>query len=313
MPVIYIDVLLALNLFIDFLLLSAVARILRLPQKRIRLVFGALTGSICSCLVLLPDLPAPLPFLIKISSACLIVRIAFSWRTAILFIKQLAAFLVASALFAGIAFAVYFFAAPTGLYVVNGVVYYDVSALTLTLLTVLSYFALIIYDKLTHKRIAHGHEYRLKVTTGKDEIDLRALYDTGHHATDAFSGNPVVVVGLKAIEQHLPDDLLNAIRSVLDNCNSIQKKEVEYTDKLPVAAVGLKLRLIPFHTVNGTGLLPAFKPAKIEISTAQGISADATGAYVAVCKVLGRGDYDAIIGPDMLNLFERSKKSCVMQ
>ncbi len=310
MPVIYIDVLLALNLFIDFLLLSAVTRILRLPQKRIRLVLGALTGSICSCLVFLPELPAPLSFLIKIASACLIVRIAFSWRTAILYIKQLAAFLVASALFAGIAFAMYFFAAPDGLYVVNGVVYYDVSALTLTLLTVLSYFALTIYDRLTHKRIPHGHEYRLKILTEKGEIDLRALYDTGHHATDVFTGKPVIVISLSAIEQHLPDTLLNAVRPVLDNYR-MSKKDMDSNDMLPAASPGLNLRLIPFHTVNGTGLLPAFKPAKIEISTSQGILADATGTYVAVCKVLGRGDYDAIIGPDMLNLFERSKKTCV--
>lgn len=36
MPVIYIDVLLALNLWIDFILLLATARILRLPRRRWR-------------------------------------------------------------------------------------------------------------------------------------------------------------------------------------------------------------------------------------------------------------------------------------
>ena len=44
MPVIYIDVLLALNLWIDFILLLATARILRLPRRRWRMVLGALLG-----------------------------------------------------------------------------------------------------------------------------------------------------------------------------------------------------------------------------------------------------------------------------
>ena len=38
MPVIYLDVLVVLNWFIDFLLLSSTSRILRLPFKRWRLV-----------------------------------------------------------------------------------------------------------------------------------------------------------------------------------------------------------------------------------------------------------------------------------
>ena len=55
MPVIYIDVLLALNLWIDFILLLATARILRLPRRRWRMVLGALLGAATSCLIFLPD------------------------------------------------------------------------------------------------------------------------------------------------------------------------------------------------------------------------------------------------------------------
>ena len=51
MPVIYLDVLVVLNWFIDFLLLSSTSRILRLPFKRWRLVLGALLGGISSCLI----------------------------------------------------------------------------------------------------------------------------------------------------------------------------------------------------------------------------------------------------------------------
>lgn len=59
-----------------------------------------------------------------------------------------------SALFGGVAYALWFFAAPAGFYVVGGVVYYDVSPLMLTALTVVSYAAVSVWDRLTRKERA---------------------------------------------------------------------------------------------------------------------------------------------------------------
>lgn len=308
MPIIYIDVLLALNLFIDFLLLSSVTRILRIPKRRIRLVLGALVGSICSCLIFLPDMPALLFLLIKLISAGLIIRIAFAWHSTMLYIKQLAAFIVSSSLFAGLASAIYFFTAPKGLYVVNGIVYYDVSPLTLTALTIISYFVLSIYDRITHREMAPGHQYSVTITTEKGTVRLNALYDTGHHAIDVFSGSPVIVTRLGTIEPYLTDDLICSIESVLSY--TCRNNTPAFGDIKSDSAVGVKLRLVPFRTVKGTGLLPAFSPQKITLNTPAGLSTDITGVYVAVCRVLGRGEYDAIIGPDLLNLLEGRKKPC---
>lgn len=67
MPVIYLDVLVVLNWFIDFLLLSSTSRILRLPFKRWRLVLGALLGGISSCLIFLPAMPFYLSMLVKLA------------------------------------------------------------------------------------------------------------------------------------------------------------------------------------------------------------------------------------------------------
>jgi stage II sporulation protein GA (sporulation sigma-E factor processing peptidase) len=307
MPVIYIDVLLALNLFIDFLLLSAVSRILRLPPKRIRLVLGAVAGSGCSCLLFLPALSPPASLIIKTICACAIVRIAFVWRGFMLYIKQLAAFLVASALFAGIAFAIWFFAAPEGFYVINGVVYYNVSPLMLTALTVVSYLAISLYDRLTHKRMALGQEYRLIIDCGGGPVGLRTLYDTGHHVTDVFSGSPVAVVRYGAVEACLPENLRKSVCFALDGLNAVRPGWKEQASI--AAAVGSRLRLIPVKTVGGTSLLPAFAPPHMELVSNRG-NADVTGAYIAVCKVLGRGEYDAIIGTDLVNLLERSGSSC---
>ncbi|HCA29192.1 MAG TPA: hypothetical protein DEP23_06345 [Ruminococcaceae bacterium] len=314
MPVIYIDILIALNLFIDFLLLSAVSRILRLPPKRFRLVLGAIAGSACSCMLFLPALPVPISFLLKAVCACIIIRIAFIWRSFILYIKQLAVFLVCSALFGGIAFAIWFFAAPAGFYVINGVVYYNVSPLMLTALTVISYFAISIYDRLTHKRLSLGQEYRLILDCGNGTVSLRTLYDTGHHVTEIFSGSPVAVVRFGAIESYLSEELHKSISNTLDNNDSYQGTDtsegVEGSHGGVAAAVRSRLRMIPLHTVSGTGLLPAFVPTHMDLVSSQDANTDITGAYVAICRILGRGEYDAIIGTDLVNLLERSRSSC---
>lgn len=309
MPVIYIDVLLALNLFIDFLLLSAVARILRLPPKRLRLVLGGIVGSACSCLMFLPTLPAPFSIIIKLAAACLIVRISFVWRNLILYIKELVAFLIISAMFAGIAFAIWFFAAPSGFYVINGVVYYNISPLALTALTVVSYLAISLYDHFTHKRIALGQDYRLLIDCGKGTAGLRTLYDTGHHVTDVFSGSSVAVVRYGAIETFLPEDLREAISLSLEQNNSSKYSEDE-NNTATATAVRTHLRMIPLHTVSGTGLLPAFSPLHINLVSSKGANADITGTYIAVCRILGRGEYDAIVGTDLVNLLERSGSFC---
>ncbi|HHV50790.1 MAG TPA: sigma-E processing peptidase SpoIIGA [Clostridiales bacterium] len=307
MPVIYLDVLLALNLFIDFLLLSAVVRILRLPCKRFRLVLGAVAGSIFSAALFLPPLPAAVSMLIKIASACVIVKIAFKWQSPILYIKQVAVFLISSALFGGLAFAIWFFAAPSGFYVVNGVVYYNVSPLMLTVLTVASYLIISLYDRLTHKRMALGQEYTLTIDCGCGPLELRALYDTGHHVTDVFSGKPVAVVRFGAIERNLPENLRESVLPLLDFGKASQKGENYAT------AAGTRLRMIPLKTVSGTGLLPAFCPAQMVLSSSSGKSADITGCFIAVCQILGRGEYDAIIGTDMITLLEGSSIKCSRQ
>ena len=59
-----------------------------------------------------------------------------------------------------------------------------------------------------------------------------------------------------------------------------------------------------FRSVGGDGLLPAFRPEHLTVVAENGANRDATGAYVAVCEELGRGDYDALVGTDIAGLFD---------
>ena len=303
MPVIYLDVLLALNLFIDFLLLSVTGRVLRLPSRRGRLVLGAAVGAASCCLVLFPELPGPLSLLLKLAAAALIVRLAFRWQSGKVYIKQLVVFLVASAVFAGLAFALWYFAAPDGFYVLDGVVYYNVSPLLLVALTVVSYLIMRLYDRFTRKNAPLGRDFRLTLDGGGGETTPRAPYDTGHHVTDVFSGAPVAIVRYDALESCLSEELKEALTGAM------RTDSFSPTGGNTATAVKSRLRMIPLHTVSGTGLLPAFQPVRAQIGTV-GNTVDASGIYVAVCEALGRGEYDAIVGADIVSLLETEKNAC---
>lgn len=296
---IYIDVLLALNLWIDFLLLLATARILRLPRRRWRMVVGALIGAASSCLIFLPALPALASAALKLAAACLVLLAAFPWRGATLYIKEVAVFFVISTIFAGMAGALYVFAAPQGFYVVGGVVYYDVPPLALVILTVASYGALCLFDRFTRKKAPLGKDYRLLVDCGGKTAAVRALYDSGNTLTEPFSGSPVVVVRRAALEGILPQDLAGALADP-----AVLEPEPPQGG---AAAVGLRVnrrvRLVPFRSVGGDGLLPAFQPDRLTVAAESGAYRDITGAYIAICETLGRGEYDALLGSDIASLF----------
>lgn len=295
MPVIYLDVLLALNWFIDYLLLSVTARILRNPVRRWRIVVGALLGAASACLIFLPRMPTLLSLMIKLAAASLIVLTAFSWLGIKAYLKQLLVFFVSSAAFAGIATAVWFFAAPAGFVVANGVVYYDVPPLLLVGLTVLSYLCIRLYDRFIRKKAPMDREFTLALDCGGGEVRIRALYDTGLHLVEPFSGSPVAVVRYASIAHALPPALKEALAQI-----GIDRSPERIGEMGGAAlAVQSRLRLIPFQTVGGDGLLPAFQAKKAEISAPDGRRKEIAGVYIAVCPALGRGEYEALLGSDI--------------
>ena len=78
MRTIYVDVLLGLNLFINYFLLLAVSKFLSWEGKRKRFFLAALIGALYSLTILLPELPDILSLIFKLLIAGVLIRIAFS-------------------------------------------------------------------------------------------------------------------------------------------------------------------------------------------------------------------------------------------
>ncbi len=274
MPVIYIDVLLCINLIIDFLLLCAVARVLSRPTRRRRLIGGAVVGALSSLTILLPVLPLVPTLLIRLTAAAMMVLAAFRFVNVRLFFKTTFALFIVSAIFAGICFALWWLIAPAGLFVQGGVVYYDVPPLWLIGLTVISYLALCLYDRLTRKRIALRLCYRVEIVDGNDRLMLRTLLDSGHSLTEPFSGAPVIIA----------------------RADAIAAVAARYDPAAMNAATAARIRYIPFSSIGGEGVLVAFRRQTVLLH-ADRKTVDISGTWIAASVLLARGEYEALISP----------------
>ena len=129
--VIYLDVLLLINLLVNYFLLLSVEHFTAFHVRRLRLLAGAAVGSLSSFLILLPALPDFLLFIIKLLLSGLITAVAFGIPSAKGYLKAVFAFWGFSFLFGGAMLALYFFCVPQGMVFRNGTVYFSISAWTL--------------------------------------------------------------------------------------------------------------------------------------------------------------------------------------
>ncbi len=280
MPTIYIDVLLILNGFIDCLLLSAVAAFRHLPHTRWRLLLGGFVGAVSSLIILLPRLPALLLLLLDIVTAAVMVRCAFPFTHIRSYLVSVGGLFLLSALFSGLSTLLWFFVAPQGFFVLNGVVYYNISSLLLLLCTLICYGISRIVEHLLSKEHAPSPPLVFTAEHHGQTVQFTALHDTGFSVCDTFSGNPVILVNRSVVAPLLPVDF-------------------------PKISTGF--RLIPCHTVAGDSLLYAFYPDRLTLSAKTG-EKPLTGTLLAVSDQLKNEPFDALCGNDIAKFYLSNEK-----
>ena len=229
---VYLDVLLLSNLWADFALLLASARLTHTPLNRLRGLLGAAVGALCSLSVLLPPLPLPVCVLLRFGSAALVCLTAFGRRR---LLRQTAVFLGVSLFFCGVLYALSALCRPQGWFIRNTVIYTDLSLLTLLLGTAAASGIAVLWAR---RSASVPCGCRLHLRLGGTDYLLPAIADTGNTLCDAFTGKPVIVCPAAALAGWLR----------------------QYPDTESAAASCKGFRMLPVKTVTGTSLLPAFQP-----------------------------------------------------
>ncbi len=273
---VYGDVLVILNLYINYFLLRGTALILRKPLSAKRCLASAAIGAAASLVILLPSLPFAVIALIKAGTAAAMVPAAFGnqdWRS---FATSVLCLFVTSFLFAGIMLGLWLFLAPLGMTFDNGVAYFDIPITVVAVLTAVGYLVVRALKRVSDNRLSHSRVCEVVISSGGVMCVLRGLADTGNGLRDAFSGRGVVVCCQKSIENIIPDN----VRSYLSGS----------------APESGGIRLIPCTTVANNTLIPVFKADSVSVA---GKAAD---VLVGVSRCPLGEEFDCVFNPRVISL-----------
>ncbi len=268
MQTIYIDVLIILNVYVNFFLLKITSSFTHFPLKTWRCIASSFYGSIYSLLILIPDISETIVTIIKLAAAVTIIMIAFGIHGKKRLLLNTAAFFSANFILAGTVYAVYSWFSPEFIHMENSYFYIDFSITILLVTTAIMYLAILLIRRFSFRINSESGEYRVSIRYRDKFIQLSGLADTGNVLTDLFTGVPVVV------------------------CDSDSFPDISVMpDKIPKG-----FRLLPCGTVSGNGMLPVFRPDEVIISD----SISGEKKLVNVMIGLGKSSGKAIFNPDIL-------------
>ena len=242
---VYADILIGVNIIINFLLLMLTAKICKSGYKLLRLTAAAFLGGLFSLYIFLPEQPIVLELVVRVAICLLITFTAFGFNNIKYFIKTTFYFLCFNMLFGGVVLAVWSLFKPNGIIVNNGMVYFDISPIMLISTTLVSYFAITIIQRFTKRNAKTENTYTVTLFYNGNRATLNCLKDTGNSLRDNISDRPVIIIN-KATSLKLLDEELTA--------ETVPKSHIK------------GFRLIPYYSVGSRGLLPAFKTDYIVIN-----------------------------------------------
>ncbi|MDK2802259.1 MAG: sigma-E processing peptidase SpoIIGA [Oscillospiraceae bacterium] len=271
-------------MFINYLLLISSSKFLNIKPHYGRIIFSSFVGSLFSIIIFFPKINLIILFLIKILLSGIIVFISFGYNNILTYGKNLFVFFLTSFIFAGFISFIWSFFSPNHMYYNNGVFYYNISAITLVITTIICYF-LIGFIKLIFNKFQNNQYYDVLLSVDGKEILGKGFLDTGNNLIDIFTGKCVVITDFEYIKHIIPSDIHTIfIENIEDSL-----KNLSFT------SFGKRIKIIPYNVVNGEGLIISFKPDKFIINN--GISLD---VLVGVSKsAISNNNYNFLLNNNL--------------
>ncbi|MGI9951137.1 sigma-E processing peptidase SpoIIGA [Moorellaceae bacterium AZ2] len=299
--IIYLDIVLLINLLMDYVILWATARLSQTATSIWRLLGGAAWGALYSLTIFYPAGEPWLWFTAKILVSLLMLFLAFypvSWQK---FLQAVGYFYLVSFVMGGAVLGALYladsFTAPAlaGGGIVIGNLPYGWLAMAVGAALFLVY-----WGSLFIKRNFWQSLLRLPVVIGFNgkRLALKALVDTGNNLRDPFTGRPVIVAEYGALRPLLPPELQWELPV---------PKEPEL-EKLVASLAGTpwaaRIRVIPFHSLGREhGLLLGFKPDEVIVFWEDRLI-KVKDVVIGLCwqRLNPEGGYRALLHPDLLQV-----------
>ena len=269
METIYVDVLIVLNIYVNFFLLRITAGITHSRLRTGRCIAASVYGSLFSLAILLPSLGTALNISIKLAAAVSIVAAAFGIPSVKRLITDTTAFFIANFVLAGTVYGAYSLFAPQFMHCNNACFYIDFSLLILIAATAVLYLIVRLIRIYTDR--APADSYQVIIRHRGRIVSLEGLADTGNCLVDHFTSAPVIIC---------PMERFSELTGTKPDLSSLPKG----------------FRLLPYTAVSGSGLLPVFRPDEVLIQSGS--------SRKSVDAEIGFGEYDgkAVFNPKLLKI-----------
>lgn len=269
--IVYADVLIFLNLLVNYFLLCVSGKILNCNAKTLRIILSALLGGISSLYIFFPRLNIFTETLLKIATCSLMVLVCFGFKNIKSFLKSIGVLFLVTAAYGGIMFAFWILFCPKGMVINNSVVYFNISPLILIVCTVVGYIFFSIISPIFTQVSKFAKHCSITVFANGKSVRLDAIIDTGNSIEDIFSNSQIIIADRQKV---------NFLFETLDNNNS-------------------RYRLLPCTTISGSDVLEGFRcdSAVILNNNKQTVLQK---PILAISKTKLNDGYNAIINPKTL-------------
>ncbi len=280
--VVFLDVLIAVNLVLNYTVLRASAHITGQLKNRLRMLAGAALGAAyaAACVVLTDGFLSSLPVRILVGAAMSVVSFGLGRRA----LRTTLFFFGITAAFAGIVF-VLSYVAEDRIGFVEGNVYINLSLPLLAVSTAAAYLILTLLFRPPALRGGTAAKImKAKVRAGGKEVKFDVLLDTGCTLLDPTTNREVLVANIDSVSPLIDPAAAKEIKKGADPADVITK----YSGHSP------PFKLIFCRSVSGVPeMLLAFTPDKVTLD-----GEDRWGILIAVTASGLDGDDNvrAVIG-----------------
>jgi len=298
--VLYFDIVLLVNLLMNYMILYFVALVLNLKRVMGRLLLGAILG----CLFLLDIVSEKFIvfqlFPMKVIISVAMILVSFHPRNFRDFLKIISLFYLISFMMGGGVLAFFYFFNLRQNLIMNALVinnifvpWWTLFVSALMVLLFLKYLWPLLYRILSKDRFLA----LLTIVINDKPLEIIGLIDTGNDLFDPISNYPVIIVELDAIREFFNKDLQEILRKKPEESLEVLGKAIG--DSIWAN----RFRLIPFESIGRSkGIMIGFKPDFVKIQYNEKIKSTNQAVVGIYQRVLSsEGNYRALLNPVLLN------------
>lgn len=298
--ILYFDVVLIINLIMNYVILYLVALILNKEKVYYRLFLGAMLG----CIFLIGMVYPKFAFLTKLPSKIILsiamVFLSFSTKNIRDFLKTISFLYIISFMMGGGVLAFFFLLNLKESSLIDTIIFNSISVpWWILLISAFTVFVFLKYIWPIIYRILAKDALLVLITIVLDEksTEVTALIDTGNDLFDPISNYPVIIVELSAIKSIFSMDLDVMFKEGMEgNLEAISKLAAN-------SKWANRFRLIPFESIGrNKGLMLGFKPDSVTIKYNKKILTTKDAVIGVYQKTLSQeGTYRALLNPVLIN------------